>query len=47
MSNTTLKSYGHRAFSVAAPILWKALLDSLRDQFPLPSFKKELGSYLK
>ena len=47
MSNTTLKSYGHRAFSVAAPILWKAPPDSLRDQFPLPSFKKELGSYLK
>ena len=47
MSNTTLKSYGHRAFSVAAPILWKALPDSLRDQFPLSSFKNELGSYLK
>ena len=46
ISNTTLKSYGLRAFSVAAPILWKALLDSVRDQFSSPSFKKEL-SYLK
>ena len=47
MSNITLKSYGLRAFSVAAPIFCKSLPDSLRDQFSLPSFKKELGSYLK
>ena len=46
MSNITLRSYGLRAFSVAAPIFCKALPDSLRDQFSLPSFKKEL-SYLK
>ena len=41
-----LKSYGDRAFSVAAPRLWNDILDSIKCSEDLSSFKRNLKTYL-
>jgi len=43
---TRLKSYGDRAFSVAAPKLWNALPDNIRSAQTLSSFKQKLKTHL-
>ena len=42
----TLKSYGDRAFAVRAPVLWNALLPSLRQIDSFPTFKCRLKTHL-
>ena len=41
-----LKSYGDRAFSVAAPTLWNDIPDSIKSSEDLSSFKRNLKTYL-
>ena len=41
-----LKCCGYRSFSVAAPLLWNSLPESLRDASSLDSFKCDLKTYL-
>ncbi|XP_072556731.1 uncharacterized protein [Paramormyrops kingsleyae] len=43
---TKLRTWGDRAFSIAAPTLWNSLPKSLRDCSDLPTFKKELKTHL-
>ena len=43
---TRTSSYGDRAFSVAAPVLWNSLPVELRDIEELSVFKKNLKTYL-
>ena len=43
---STLKSYGDRAFSVAAPRLWNDIPDSIKCSEDLSSFKRNLKTYL-
>ncbi len=43
---TRTKTYGDRAFCVAAPTLWNKLPDDLRDFNELVAFKRELKTYL-
>ena len=40
-----LKSYGDRAFSVAAPTLWNDIPDSIKCSEDLSSFKHNLKTY--
>ena len=40
------KTYGERAFSVCAPILWNKLPINLRNEDNLNSFKRLLKTYL-
>ena len=40
------KTTGDRAFAVAAPLLWNALLPSLRAIDNITSFKKQLKTHL-
>ncbi|KXJ05812.1 hypothetical protein AC249_AIPGENE17706 [Exaiptasia diaphana] len=42
----SMKTYGSRSFSVAAPTLWNSLPSDLRNIDSLLSFKKELKTYL-
>ncbi|KXJ14933.1 hypothetical protein AC249_AIPGENE3691 [Exaiptasia diaphana] len=42
----SMKTYGSRSFSVAAPTLWSSLPSDLRNMDSLLSFKKELKTYL-
>jgi len=41
-----LNSYGHRAFSVAAPLLWNSLPQHVRDAESLDIFKRQLKTVL-
>ena len=41
-----INSYGHRAFSVAAPLLWNSLLQHIRDAGSLDIFKRQLKTVL-
>ena len=41
-----LNSYGRRAFSVAAPLLWKSLPQHVRDADSLDIFKRQLKTFL-
>ena len=41
-----LRSYGDRAFSVAAPTLWNDIPDSIKCSEDLSSFKLNLKTYL-
>ena len=41
-----LKSFGDRAFSICAPILWNTLPIALRNSNSLDSFKEDLKTYL-
>ena len=43
---TRLKSYGDRAFSKAAPVLWNGLPQHLRDPMQFDVFKTKLKSHL-
>lgn len=43
---TRTTSYGDRAFSVAAPVLWNALPDDLRHETELSAFKSKLKTHL-
>ncbi|XP_033827891.1 uncharacterized protein LOC117375687, partial [Periophthalmus magnuspinnatus] len=43
---TKLRTWGDRAFSIAAPTLWNSLPKPLRDCSDLPTFKKELKTHL-
>ena len=43
---TNLKSAGNRSFSFQSPQIWNSLPASLRDSPSLPSFKKNLKTYL-
>ena len=38
--------YGDRSFSVCAPTLWNSLLDHLRLETDLSSFKRNLKTYI-
>ena len=40
------KTYGDRAFSVAAPKLWNRLPDELRESNELEHFKRDLKTFL-
>ena len=42
---TNMKSYGDRAFSVAAPRLWNSLPNSIKDCDTIASFKKALKTH--
>ena len=46
VSRSNLKSYGDRAFSVAAPRLWNDIPDSIKCNKDLSSFKRDLKTYL-
>ena len=41
-----LKSYGDRAFSLAAPRLWNDIPDNIKCSEDLSSFKRNLKTYL-
>ena len=41
-----LKSYGYRAFSVSAPLLWNSLPDDIRCVTSLTSFKSKVKTFL-
>ena len=43
---TRMKTYGDRAFSAAAPILWNGLPDEIRSETELPGFKSKLKTHL-
>ncbi len=43
---TRLRSFGDRAFPKAAPVLWNALPQSVRDCKTLPVFKRHLKTFL-
>ena len=46
-SFTKVKSYGKRAFCIAAPTLWNNIDDDdLRQTISLPLFKRKLKTYL-
>ena len=42
----TLKTYGHRSFTIAAPILWNRLPYFIKSQPDIEHFKKELKTFL-
>ena len=44
--NYNLKSYGSRAFAVAAPVLWNTLPVNIRSCDTLQTFKSNLKTYL-
>ena len=46
MSRTKLKTYGDRAFLVAAPRLWNQLPPELRDVTSADQFRTQLKTYL-
>ena len=41
-----INSYGRRAFSVAAPLLWNSLPQHIRDSGSLDIFKRQLKTVL-
>ena len=41
-----MRSYGRRAFSVAAPLLWNSLPQHIRDAGSLDIFKRQLKTVL-
>ena len=43
---TRTTSYGDRAFSVCAPVLWNKLPDDLRYETELSTFKSKLKTHL-
>ena len=45
-AGTRLKTYGDRAFSVAAPRLWNQLLPELRGVTSVDQFRTQLKTYL-
>ncbi|KAL3058296.1 hypothetical protein OYC64_010468 [Pagothenia borchgrevinki] len=45
-NRTNLKSWGDRAFSVAAPTLWNSLPQPMRDSSSLTTFKTSLKTHL-
>ncbi|KAL3063738.1 hypothetical protein OYC64_000136 [Pagothenia borchgrevinki] len=45
-TQTNLKSWGGRAFSVAAPTLWNSLPQYIRDSSSLTAFKTSLKTHL-
>ena len=46
ISRTRTTSYGDRAFSVAAPVLWNKLPDEIRFESDLSTFKRKLKTHL-
>ena len=46
MPGFKLNSYGRRAFSVAAPLLWNSLPQHVRDAESLDIFKRQLKTVL-
>ena len=41
-----LKTYGRRAFSVNAPMLWNSLPNNIRETESLSTFKKQIKTFL-
>ena len=43
---SSTKSYGDRAFSIAAPVLWNSLPPDVRDIDNINSFKRAIKTFL-
>ncbi|KAL3051724.1 hypothetical protein OYC64_001872 [Pagothenia borchgrevinki] len=46
IQRSKLKSFGNRAFSVAAPTLWNSLSSAIRNADSLDTFKQQLKHHL-
>ena len=45
-NRSTTKSYGFRAFTIGAPILWNSLPSQIRTELNINRFKTQLKTYL-